>query len=271
MPASKHDRSPKDLSVPETMRIAALLAELMPPDNLDEVSSAPAEEPDIPPVSDPQFGVVEQAAANPMQTMLVEVMPTMPEPVDPFVGLAQAIKPLAAKVGSAQGVDRIVPKSESAQGQPKPAPLSGSAQGESRPLSGSAQGRARSTRITATVTSGPGVLVSTPASEPEVASPPLAPTPAQTVARTPSSATPPTRRALDPELIPLGGISVAGFFSLVNWNNSPDRVKLPKRADYGLDEATLTHARKNPFYLIGQPRKPESKTVAEILSEIEWE
>ncbi len=79
----------------------------------------------------------------------------------------------------------------------------------------------------------------------------------------------PSRPADD--LIPLGDLSVSGYFSLVNWGNDPTHARHPRRSDYGLDEHTLALARQNPFYVIGQPRRPESRSVAEVLSEITWE
>jgi len=38
----------------------------------------------------------------------------------------------------------------------------------------------------------------------------------------------------------------------------------------GWDEQTIALARKNPFYVLGQPRRAERATVAEVLQEIEW-
>jgi hypothetical protein len=75
----------------------------------------------------------------------------------------------------------------------------------------------------------------------------------------------------DDDLIPLGDLSVSGYFSLINWRNEPEQAKHPRRSDYGLDEQTLALARLNPFYLIGQPRRPETRSVANVLSEISWE
>jgi hypothetical protein len=73
------------------------------------------------------------------------------------------------------------------------------------------------------------------------------------------------------DLIPLGDLSVGGYFSLVNWRNDPEQTKHPRRSDYGLDEQTLALARQNPFYVIGKPRRPEARNVASVLSEIAWE
>jgi hypothetical protein len=246
----KNDRPPKDLSVPETMRIAALLAELMPPATESGAAAAPVEVADEPPVSElgpPALRLeeLEEAGAvsftdpppsdwaeSPLDRALPPQEPAAP-PSEP-----RAFIPVE-KPGSRQGLKPIadVPataKSDSALLRPPPLPKVDPAPAASAELE-------------------------TEFWQPKKGG--FKPAPPKT----------PSKAPLDPDLIPLGDLSAGSFFSLVNWRNEPERARHPRRADYGLDEQTLALASRNPFYVVGRPRRPEERSVSEVLSEIVWE
>jgi hypothetical protein len=71
--------------------------------------------------------------------------------------------------------------------------------------------------------------------------------------------------------IPLGELTTAAYFALVNWQNRPDRGRHPRLSDFGLDDASLALAKVIPFYVVGQPRVADKTTVAAVLSEVAWE
>src|SRR5262249_22694013 len=73
------------------------------------------------------------------------------------------------------------------------------------------------------------------------------------------------------DLMPLGNLTTAFFFSLMNWPNERERVRHPRRSDFGLDEASLRLAQTIPFYVTGQPRVPDRFSVAAIMAEFVWE
>ncbi len=79
------------------------------------------------------------------------------------------------------------------------------------------------------------------------------------------------RSAANLDLMPLGNLTTAFFFSLMNWPNEPERVRHPRRSDFGLDEASLRLAQTIPFYVTGQPRVPDRFSVAAIMAEFVWE
>jgi len=214
--SNTNDRSPRDLSVPETMRIAALLAELMPPGVEGSDGSAPILLPsnDSDSIHDGQGTIVESPALQ-MQD------------------LDEADEAEAEDMT----VTKPIPSFAEVNGS-KPTPV---ASLEAKP---------------APVTPPEPAPVSAKLAEPLPA-----------VAKSPEPAHP----ALDPDLIPLGSLTVAGYFSLVNWKNDPRRVRHPSRADYGLDAQSLAQASRNPFYVVGQARRPEDRSVSEVMAEIAWE
>jgi len=258
---NKNERPAKDLSVPETMKIAALLAELMPtaPAGAKPATLRPTDS-----LDDIGGGNLSTPALS------IDDLDDM-EPVAP----AAAAPPKVADAGSK--VVETPPKIEAPRQPPAP-------------------------KIIATVTPGPGSKPLSKVDAPKVvapkmeASPALPPTPVppplHTKAAAPSDesagshmgrynwnkardvkapeAPKPPVAAHDPELIPVGGLAAASFFGLVNWKNEPARARQPRRADFGLDEQTLAVARQNPFYVLGQPRRAERETVAEVLAEIKW-
>jgi len=77
--------------------------------------------------------------------------------------------------------------------------------------------------------------------------------------------------AADPDLIPLGDLTVSGYFSIVNWSNEPKRERHPRRNEYGLDEASLELARRIPFYVTGQARAVDRFSVAAVRAQFVWE
>jgi hypothetical protein len=233
---NSNDRSPRDLSVPETMKIAALLAELMPPGaeigsgaEPIRISSGASDS-----AHDGQGSVLEAPVLE-MQELDVparaEIDDTaVTKPIQSFVEPDAATKtPVAlteSALARAKALESALIRVKAIESMPAPAK----------------------------------VVESTPTPAKPVVS---MPAPANTVEMTPTS--------LDPELIPLGSLSVAGYFSIVNWKNDPRRVRHPRRADYGLDQQTLAQASRNPFYVVGQPRRPEDRSVSEVLAEIVWE
>lgn len=236
MAANKTDRSPRDLSVPETMKIAALLAELMPPGNLSSHSGettypTPSDHDDEQPgpsVAPPALEIEELDDAEPVAEP--EPMQERPRPASPR-GLSKTKFPVEFPTPPPMG--RFKPDAD------LPPPLS-----------------------------MPSPSVAELLNSPDWKSDPLPePLPADVPASLANSA----GAAADPELIQLGDLSTAGFFAMANWRNDPAAVRRPRRADYGLDEQTLALARRNPFYVVGQPRRPETRTVADVLAEFVWE
>jgi hypothetical protein len=291
---NKGERPPRELVVPETMKIAALLAELMPPgsagqpalpltppkDVADEVAagtfSAPALqiedlddfEADAAP---PDLVSVGVSHDEPVRASVPPLLPEVSEPA------AEASVPMKTSEASNEVPDThgstaptTVPESfptaselsvpvsaPSLELPPTPVPPPRS---DSSALEPSAVGVGQFLRHLNW--SNDPAQPPLPTESPIAMSGPEARSTTQTV---------PQSKPHDPELVPLGNLSLAGFFALVNWTNDPQRVKQPRRADYGLDEQTLSEARKNPFYVIGKPRRPERDSVAEVLAEISWD
>lgn len=210
-----NERSPRDLSVPETMKIAALLAELMPPGVEVGSGNAPIQLPisDSDSILDTQ-GSVHDSPALQLED-LDQVAPAEVEDMTVTTPLPEFALPNEPKLAREAPVVDSTPKAATIVEPVKPAA-------------------------------------------------PVAPA---ALAEPAESASAP----LDPELIPLGSLTVAGYFSLVNWKNDPKRVRHPRRADYGLDQQTLAQASRNPFYVVGQPRRPEERSVSEVMAEIAWE
>jgi hypothetical protein len=288
-------RAPRDLPVPETMKIAALLAELMPPgSNAPPVPLAPKSE-----------EALDEAAAGPFSAPVLQIedlddlegeIPS-PASVPLASSLSQSdltsVPPLltqvpAPTIGTTETVASDLPSSASTLSPPEP-------ESATTLPSDANQPEAATERTAASTAPAPVTDDAIPAEAGAVAIgefltklnwtnssqksevPPDATSPAgealemttrQLESARPSRASTP---AHDQDLVPLGHLTFSGFLALVNWTNDPQRVKQPRRVDYGLDEPTLQQARKNPFYLVGQPRRPERDSVAEVMAEISWE
>jgi hypothetical protein len=285
---AKNDRGPKDLPVPETMRIAALLAELMPPGGFGPpASSGPlsilADELPLSPDAESTEGPFPPL--RPVEHVpppLPEVKVTVPPPitVTPTTTPSRPTRRITAQVvqASAHAASKQAPKVDAVTETPKaPEVKADSAKPPAAPAPKTIPATEFKSGVDAAkahVAAPPTVLASeirkmrTQTIDPEFVKPtPPAPPPAKP--REPVPAAKPAVPADD--LIPLGDLSVSGFFSLVNWRNDKDQTRHPRRSDYGLDEQTLALARRNPFYVIGKPRRPESQNVASVLSEIAWE
>lgn len=351
MADKKNERSATELPVPETMRIAALLAELMPSGGLaggakeavikvekEEAAShpmielppplpvaklAPQSADPLPPVPPTPEAVAAPRANAPTAAapLTVSVMPEATPRSKTAVAPATAMPKLAPPVRPpSRGeikleAEPIRPPSK-AEIKLEPAPVRPPSKAEIRleppplrPLSNAEIRLEQQPPVAKPVAEAPAAAK--PASEPEIKKaaplpvkqeppkanapapikqeppktapvkqePPKAATPAPPRQEPPRAAAPATHErpkaatqaAKDDELIPLGDLSVGGYFSLVNWRNDRQKAKHPRRSDYGLDEQTLALARRNPFYLVGRPRVPEARSVAAVLSEIAWD
>jgi hypothetical protein len=306
---NKNDRSPKDLSVPETMKIAALLAELMPPgvemgsgstpvslqadagesvddspspihgppalqmedlDELAENESASSDDlsrsPTPPPAAwsalpgkstRPVRDTAPPAAPAAWQNPPSRPVPSAPAPAPiqevttPPVIVLPKLSEIRTPTGMQQPVSTASPASQ--ESKPQKAPIQ-----ETQPAPAAIQ--AEDTTVTKlmerTNRSNNAEFLREASAVSKAA---------------PAKIAGPKSAPLDLDLIPLGSLTVAGYFSLVNWKNDPRRIRHPKRADYGLDEQTLAQASRNPFYVVGQPRRPEDRSVSEVLAEIVWE
>jgi hypothetical protein len=267
------DRAPNDLPVPETMQIAALLAELMPPGALASSASESATS-----VKLDERPVNSLVSFDDMPDEPAEIADDSPRGIAGAPGSLTVVDstlmplvsspPVAAQPSSLTVVDStLMPVPPPA---PAPSPRQPAAPPATAVPSGSKAVASTPPRFEARLQ--PGRPKQPPLEPPtrrvEAEPPPIKPS-VESEKRGPAKATKPSRPADD--LIPLGDLSVSGYFSLVNWRNDPEQARHPRRSDYGLDEQTLALARKNPFYVIGQPRRPESRNVAEVLSEIAWE
>jgi hypothetical protein len=278
--SNKNERPPQDLAVPETMTIAALLAELMPPgtrapevepvslqpepaeeidespiailgspalqlDDLDDPETLAATIPTPPPIPVGGQPALPKLVARPTSEPVVPQAPPVP-PRNP-IRITAAIKP-----GSAHGLRAAAPP------LPEPPPIPPLPRLETRP----------------TPPAPPSDIPADAAPVVELLSQlnwgNESESPAVT-ASTPAELTPVSTPVADPELLQIGGLTTAAFFALVNWTNDPARARIPRRSDYGLDEQTLALASQNPFYVIGQPRRPEERNVTDVLAEIAWE
>ncbi len=220
-----NERSPRDLSVPETMKIAALLAELMPPG----IEMGSGNEPiSIPSGAEDSVHDGHASVLDPPALQMEDLDHVEQEEVD-----ETTVTKLSAELIDSKEIKqaREIPV------EPTPA-------------------------LARTAEPVPAPAAVKPMPVPVKA---VEPTPA------PAKAVETTSAPLDPELIPLGSLTVAGYFSLVNWKNDPKRVRHPRRADYGLDQQTLAQASRNPFYVVGQPRRAEERSVSEVMAEIAWE
>jgi hypothetical protein len=271
MADSDNDNTSNDMAVPETMRIAALLAELMPSGGLAggkkaDVTTVDVEEPAEMDESPATIAAAAPAPVNqtPPPLPAVNVTPAAPIMQSPGSRANLRLPPTAMPVRPPSKaefkLDAAPPKPAFKQ-PPVDPPVE-----NKRPLSKS------EFKLEAMPPKAPAKQ---PPLEPPPAdskrkssfeSPKAAPDPAK-----PKPEKPAKPAIKDDDLIPLGDLSVSGYFSLVNWRNEPEQAKHPRRSDYGLDEQTLALARLNPFYLIGQPRRPETRSVANVLSEISWE
>lgn len=282
----KGERPPRDLSVPETMKIAALLAELMPPGTIAQPvplatkRSEPADDQTAGAFSAPALQI-EDLDEFETEAVSPSVVPIGTSPVEPHLASVPPLLPAAPS-----GPSPLSPVAGSVDGKtPEEADFAASTM-EADPTADEAPTipRLPPTPIP------PPINESLPAEPAEIAAgrfltglnwandpsqPPIAATPLplqsadSSVGSTQERST--DRRPHDVELVPLGDLSAAGFFSLVNWTNDPQGARHPRRADYGLDEQTLSQARKNPFYVVGQPRKPERDSVAELMARISWD
>ncbi len=283
----KGERPPKDLSVPETMKIAALLAELMPTGAIGQPVPLATKNPE--PLED---AAAQAFAAPTLQIDDLDEFET--DDVSPR-NVAMSVSPHASDLSSVPPLLPEVPP-------PRLTTALGVETAEAHPEKGMVERVGKEDRPIDTEATTLPALPPTPIPPPidqslptppselaaghflaglnwanDPSQPPISPPPSQPPTSLPErpaehTETPTaSRRAYDLELVPLGNLSAKGFFSLVNWTNDPQKVRHPRRADYGLDEQTLSQARKNPFYVVGQPRRPERDSVSEILAEIDWE
>jgi hypothetical protein len=262
-----NERPPKDLSVPETMKIAALLAELMPPgavgskpatirraDSMDDIGGIGGNNLSTPSLEIEDLDDVEPV--EPVAPAPVESKAVTPTPTKPHPSPRPALTPKIAAV--------VTPKNW------KPA--------KSAPPAPKADPPAPAPERVRVAAELPPTPVPPPLPAPKAADPSEEPTgdfmgrynwknkpelKAPAAPELPAAAT-------DPDLIPVGNLAAASYFALVNWRNDPQRARQPRRADFGLDEQTRAVAKQNPFYVLGQPRRPERETVAEVLAEIKW-
>lgn len=79
----------------------------------------------------------------------------------------------------------------------------------------------------------------------------------------------PAAPAAAAERIPLGDLTVAGYFSLVNWANDPAAVRHPPFAPR-YDARTSAELRKIPFILLDEPAVDDSWSVAAVLKSFAW-
>jgi hypothetical protein len=299
---NKSIRPPKDLSVPETMKIAALLAELMPPgvgdgstpvsldvaphDSMDESPSALVGSPalqiedledsshiEAPPSEMPLHSLPQPAVELGRDVPSIAIPDTRreaPTPNAPTTPVAltntpsQRIVPVAPLIpiddeADANATAWAPPISDARKSGHDARPWQTPA--PEIPPKAMAEAHDEETAVTKLIDSP---VPTPPIKQPD--EPPASAAPAEPAVASTQAIAP-----VDPDLIPLGSLSVGGFFSLVNWKNEPHRARHPRRADYGLDEQTLAQASKNPFYVVGQPRRPEERNVSEVLSEIAWE
>jgi len=69
--------------------------------------------------------------------------------------------------------------------------------------------------------------------------------------------------------IPLGDLTVAGFFSLINWHNDPSAVRHPPLAPR-FDAKTTEELRKIPFIVLDAETTEDDWTVAAVLKSFAW-
>jgi hypothetical protein len=254
------DRSPMNLSFPETTKIAALLAELMPsgtPATTAPTAALAASEPqagvpvaDVPPSPD----LTEEPELN-VRTNFVPPPPaarraTPERRITATVTRIPIAK--AALVPSSVSEEEISVVLSATAATPNPAPVEPAAE-QNPPHS---QGQKN-------LGDGPtGAFLGRYNWKNEAA-----------VGKPGAKIDDPTSHgsASDIDWIPLGELTATAYFSLVNWRNEPDRPSRIRRRDLGLDEDSLTQAKTVPFFVVGKPRVPDRTTVAAILSQVAWE
>src|SRR5579864_4915323 len=73
------------------------------------------------------------------------------------------------------------------------------------------------------------------------------------------------------DLIPMGNVTTAGYFTLMNWRNRPDQVRHPIRDPLaGLEKETITLAKGVPLFGYG-PTGGAAWTVATVMALAAWE
>jgi hypothetical protein len=248
--AENTNRPANDLALPETMKIAALLAELMPggaPVDAPVLAPASANEQAVPedaiPVFSPNTLAIEELDAEPPS------MPATPDPA-PERRITATVTPASTIVVSPTssrlflqaptGTSGVVV--EVTRSVPADAPLN---LGE---------------KSTGAVLGGFNWK-----NDPHFGKPRAE----RSGDRTESANA--NRDAADTDLIPVGDLKAGAFFSAVNWRNDPDRAGRLRRCQLGLDESTLILAKIIPFYVAGQPRVPDTASVAAVLSQVVWE
>ena len=93
--------------------------------------------------------------------------------------------------------------------------------------------------------------------------------PAPTVA--PPSRSAVQRKKPKPDLIPLGNVTTAGYFTLINWRNQPELVRHPVRDPFaGIEPETITLAKNVPFFSYGSP-SGSPWSVSALMSQFAWE
>jgi hypothetical protein len=266
MADSDNDGLSNDMAVPETMRIAALLAELMPSGGLAGGKNA-----DITKVDVAEPAVADEAPAKTAAPVSQTTPPLPPVHMTPTAANVQAPGSHANLRLPPAAMPIRPPSKAEFKLEPAPSKSSFKLPPVDPPVEAKRPQSKSEFRLEAMPPKAPAKQ---PPLEPPAESkrkssfepPKAAPEPAKSKPEKPAKPA-----AKDDDLIPLGDLSVSGYFSLVNWRNDAEQAKHPRRSDYGLDEQTLALARLNPFYLIGQPRRPETRSVANVLSEIAWE
>jgi hypothetical protein len=80
----------------------------------------------------------------------------------------------------------------------------------------------------------------------------------------------PTPPAKTPELLPLGTLAASSYFALVNWRNQPDQVRHPVREQPGFDAESLIMCEGAPFHGMGS-RDLKELTVSAVMAQCVWE
>ena len=73
------------------------------------------------------------------------------------------------------------------------------------------------------------------------------------------------------DLIPLGNVTIAGYFTLVNWRNQPEMVRHPIRDPLaGIEKQTITLAKCIPFFGYGSTNGT-SWSLCDVMAQFAWE
>jgi len=234
------ERSKRNLLLPETGKIAALLADLMP----GVAPAAESESDDTDPINSSVAPAIEPPATELISPVILAAPP------------AAATEPVQHDIDAAVDQPQPTLKSDSSWD-------SGKCDPDKNPVHDTLLVTALPWRAIAatdfTVSEAAESIALT--DQIEVADP----------GQPASAVDAPASVSIPDDRIPLGELTVAAYFALVNWQNRPDRGRHPRLSDFGLDDASLALAKVIPFYVVGQPRVADKTTVAAVLSEVAWE